>query len=90
MEPTICCNGSRWPRRLDQLAEAVNLRRREHALKLQIQPHPRLLEQVRQQQLRLQAGRIHPFLGQELRAALNGFQDRHAGKATSLGAAFKA
>ena len=61
----------------DEFAQAVNLRRREHALELEIQPHARLLEQMCQQQFRLQPGRIYPLLGQELRAALNGFKNRH-------------
>ena len=37
----------------DEFAKAVNLRRREHPLKREVQPHARLLEQVRQQQFRL-------------------------------------
>ena len=64
----------------DEFAKTVNLRRREHALKLEIKPHARLFAQVRQQQFRLQPGRIHAFLGQELRAALNSFENRHADK----------
>ena len=66
----------------DEFAKAVNLRRREHPLKREVQPHARLLEQVRQQQFRLQSRRINPLLGQELRAALNGFQNRHTRKGT--------
>src|ERR1035437_8897448 len=67
---------------LDEFAKAVNFGGREHSLKLEIQPHARLLEQVRQQQFRLQPGRIYPLLGQELRAALNGFKNRHTDKGT--------
>jgi hypothetical protein len=33
----------------------------------------------------LQPGRINPLFGQELRAALNGFENRHADKATRCG-----
>ena len=66
----------------DEFAKAVHFRRREHPLKLQVKPHARLLEKVRQQQFRLQPGRIYPLLAQELRAALNGFKNRHADKAT--------
>jgi hypothetical protein len=65
-----------------QLAEAVHLRRREDAFKIQVQTHARLLQQVRQQQLRLQPRRVHPLLGQELRAALNDFQNRHRRQST--------
>jgi hypothetical protein len=67
---------------LDELAKAVNLCWREHALKLEVQPHARLPKQVRQQQFRLQTGRLYPLLGQELRAALNGFKNRHTDKGT--------
>src|ERR1035441_4734169 len=67
---------------LDEFAKAVNLRRREHSLKLKVQLHARLPEQVRQQQLRLQPGRLYPLLGQEIRAALNGFKNRHIDKGT--------
>lgn len=66
----------------DEFAKGVHFRRRKHPLKLKVQPHARLLEQVRQQQFRLQPGRIYPLLAQELRAALNGFKNRHADKAT--------
>ena len=48
---------------LDEFAKAVNFGGREHSLKLEVQPHARLPEQVRQQQFRLQPGRIHPLLG---------------------------
>ena len=56
--------------------------RREGALKIEVQAHARLLEQVRQQQFGLEPGRVHALPGQELRAALNGFQDRHADDGT--------
>ena len=58
--------------------------------KLEVQPHARLLEQVRQQQFRLQPRRIHPLFGQELRAALNGFQEPSHRQGYALRAAFKA
>jgi hypothetical protein len=67
---------------LDEFAKAIYFRRCEHSLKLEVQPHARLPKQVRQQQFRLQPGRLYPLLGQELRAALNGFKNRHADKAT--------
>ncbi len=62
---------------LHQPAQFIHLRRRQRALEIQIQPHPRQLEDVRQQQLRLQPGRIHTLPGEEFRAALNGFQNGH-------------
>ena len=67
---------------LDEFAKVINLRRREHPLKLEVQPHARLLEQVRQQQFRLQPGRINPLFDQELRAALNSFKNCHTAKGT--------
>ena len=47
--------------------------------------YARLFEQVCQQQLRLQPGRVHTLFGQELSAALNGFKNRHADKGKRCG-----
>ena len=81
----ICCKGSRWPRRLMSSRKASTSAGVSARSKFEVQPHARLLEQVRQQQFRLQPGRIDSLLGQELRAALNGFQDRHADKGKRCG-----
>ena len=62
---------------LDHLAEALDLRRRQRLLEIQVELHPRPLEQMSQQQLRLEPRRVHAFPSQEFGAALDGFQNRH-------------
>ena len=61
------------------VAEALDLGRRERALEVQVQLHPRELEQVGKEQLRLQSRGLHALFGKEFGAALDSFQDRHSG-----------
>ena len=69
----------------NQFTHGAEFRRQQCALEVQIQLHARQLEQVGQQQFRLQPGRINPLFGQELRAALNGFKNRHTENGTCKG-----
>jgi len=52
----------------DEFAQRVRFRRGEHALEIQIQLHARQLEQMRQQQLGLQARRLDAPFGEKFRA----------------------
>ena len=56
---------------LDEFTKAVHFRPGEHALEVEIEPHPGKSEQVRQQQFGLQPRRLDTFHGQELRAFLD-------------------
>src|SRR5215470_13338660 len=61
----------------DQLAETLEFRLRKFALEIQIELHARHLEQMRQQQFRLQPRRIHALVLQKFGAALDDFQNGH-------------
>ena len=63
---------------LDEFAKAVHFRRGERALEIQIQLHARQLEQMREQELGLQARRPDAFLREEFRALLDRFENGHA------------
>ena len=62
----------------DQFAQAIGFRGRQGAVEVEIQLHARHFEQMREQQFRLQARRLDIFFGEEFRAFLNRFEDRHA------------
>ena len=62
----------------DEFAQRVRFRRGEHALEIQIQVHAGQLEQMREQEFRLQARRINALFGEKFRALLNRFEDGHA------------
>ena len=63
---------------LDQFAECGQFRVGQRALEIQVEFHARKLEDVRQQQLCLQARRVHPALREKRRAFLNDLKHRHA------------
>ena len=77
VEPMMCWSGSRWPRRLTSSRKRIRFRRRQHAVEIQIQFHARHLEQMREEQLRLQARRLDVFFGEKFGAFLNRFEDGH-------------
>jgi hypothetical protein len=62
---------------LDQVAQAVGLCGVKRAFEVQVKFHPRQIEEVRQQQFRLQARGFDAFSGEEFRAFLNAFENGH-------------
>ena len=71
------------PSSFDECANSVKFIRGEDTLKIQIKLHARQLEHVREQEFRVEAGRIHTLASQKICALLNRFQHRHP---RSLGA----
>lgn len=70
----------RFPRAafLDERSQLPGLGLGEAARKIQVEIQPRDFEQMRDQEFGLQTRRADPLFAQELRAALNHFQDRHS------------
>jgi len=63
---------------LDEAPQRIQLRLAQGAVEVQIELHPRHLENVRQQQLNLKPRRLHAFSGEEIRAALDHIKNGHA------------
>ena len=63
---------------LHQLADRVQLRLGKGALEVQVEIHARQLEEVREQQFRLQPWRVHVLPGQERRTFLDDLKHCHA------------
>ena len=64
----------------DEFAQVIDFFGGEDALELEVELHARELEDVRQQQLGLEAGRVNALFRQEFGAALNGFKNGHGRK----------
>src|SRR5205809_5318805 len=77
------------PAPLDQATNGIGFRFGEYSLEIQIEHEPRHLKNVGQQQFRLQPWRVHAFLGQELGAALDDFENRHWCAVTEFASKFK-
>ena len=66
------------PTPFDQIADPFQLVCRKPSIEVQIQLQARHLKNVRQEKFDLQTGRVQPSFGEELRAALDYFEHRHA------------
>jgi hypothetical protein len=62
---------------LDEFAQAVGFRRRQHAPEIEIQLHARELELMREEQLGVEARRLDALFAEEIRAFLNRFENGH-------------
>ena len=63
----------------DEFPQGIGFRRGQHAVEIEVQFHARQLEQMRQEQFRVQARRTHLFFAEKFRAFLDGFENGHAG-----------
>ena len=61
------------------LLESLQFFRGQDALEVQVKLHSWQLQDLCQQELHLESGRLHAFPGEEFTALLNDFQYRHVG-----------
>jgi hypothetical protein len=64
----------------DEFAQGCDLFLAQRPLEIEIELEPRHLEDVREEEFDLKPGRVHAFAGEKFGAALNDFQNRHAGR----------